>query len=243
MAIDFVQMRMFYKLPLFLLSALLVGCIPGQPYPTGVLLNQPQNPPQVRAPKVGQQWVYNVRNVFNQEIVDVVTETVTEVGPRVRIERQSIKKGRLPDEIQEPWGYILQDPHWNPPQKFLKPMPLWPLKLVVGWSGYYPNRYQVLGAPDFDYAWGLNIDALRWERIKVPAGEFNTLLYRNEIPFFVSNDFSRIANVRSEQVWFSPEIGRWVIRRSTGQYLLAGMSGWAEALSEDYLEWELISWK
>lgn len=235
-------MRLLRKLFLLVLPVALAACIPAQPYPTGVLLSQPVNPPQARAPKVGQQWVYNVRNVFNQEIVDVVTETVVSVGPQVVIARQGAKRGRLPDEIQEPWGYILQDPHWNPPQKFLKPMPLWPEQLVSGWSGFYRNRYQVVGYPDNDYYWGLNINAIRWERIKVPAGEFNTLLYRNEMPFFTSNDFSRVANIRNEDVWFSPEIGRWVIRRSMGQYLWAGMF-WGDALMEDYLEWELVSWK
>lgn len=243
MAVDFIQMRLMRKLFLLILPLALVACIPAQPYPTGVLLNEPVNPPQVRPPKVGQQWVYNVRNVFNQEIVDVVTETVVSVGPRVVIARQGVKRGRLPDEVQEPWGYILQDPHWTPPQKFLRPMPLWPEQLVSGWSGFYRNRYQVVGYPDNDFYWGLNINAIRWERVKVPAGEFNTLLYRNEMPFFTSDDFSRVANIRSEDVWLSPEIGRWVIRRSFGQYLWAGMSGWGDALMEDYLEWELVSWK
>lgn len=236
-------MKFLHQLFLLFLPLALAACIPAQPYPTGVLLNQPLNPPQVRAPKVGQQWVYNVRNVFNQEIVDVVTETIVSEGPQVVIARQGVKTGRLPDEIQQPWGYILQDPHWNPPQKFLQPMPLWPEQLVSGWSGFYRNRYQVVGYPDNDYYWGVNINALRWERVKVPAGEFNTLLYRNEMPFFTSNDFSRVANIRNEDVWFSPEIGRWVIRRSMGQYLWAGMSGWGDALMEDYLEWELVSWK
>lgn len=235
-------MRLLNKFFLLLLPFALAACIPGQPYPIGIVLNQPLNPPQVRPPKVGQQWVYNVRNVFNQEIVDVLTETVVSVGPQVVIARQGVKAGRLPDEIQEPWGYILQDPHWSPPQKFLRPMPMWPEQLVSGWSGFYRNRYQVVGYPDNDYYWGLNINALRWERIKVPAGEFNTLLYRNEMPFFTSNDFSRVANIRNEDVWFSPEIGRWVIRRSMGQYLWAGMF-WGDALMEDYLEWELVSWK
>jgi len=32
------------------------------------------------------------------------------------------------------------------------------------------------------------------------------------------------------------------IRRSFGRYLLGGMI-WDEALWEDYLEWQLISWK
>ncbi len=235
-------MRLLQKFCLLLLPLALAACIPAQPYPIGIVLNQPLNPPQVRPPKVGQQWVYNVRNVFNQEIVDVLTETVVSVGPQVVIARQGMKAGRLPDEIQEPWGYILQDPHWSPPQKFLQPMPMWPEQLVSGWSGFYRNRYQVVGYPDNDYYWGLNINALRWERVKVPAGEFNTILYRNEMPFFTSNDFSRVANIRNEDVWFSPEIGRWVIRRSMGQYLWAGMF-WGDALMEDYLEWELVSWK
>jgi hypothetical protein len=235
-------MKLLQRISFVLLPLLLVACISAQPYPSGIALTQPVNPPQMRAPQIGQQWVYNVRNVFNQEIVDVVTEKVVAVGPQVRIERTGLKRGRLPDEIQQPWGFILQDPHWNPPQKFLQAMPLWPEQLVSGWSGFYRNRYQVVGYPDNDFYLGLNIAALKWERVKVPAGEFNTLLYRNDMPFFTSNDFSRIANIRSEDVWLAPEIGRWVIRRSSGRYLWAGMF-WSNALWEDYLEWELVSWK
>jgi len=219
-----------------------VACIAAQPYPASTPLPQPTNPPKVRAPQVGQQWVYNVRNVFNQELVDIVTERVASIGPQVRIERNGLKAGRLPDEIQQPWGYVLQDPHWTPPQKFLKPIPLWPEQLVPGWSGFYRDRYQVVGYPYNDFYWGLNVTALQWEGISVPAGQFPVLKYQNEAPYFTSNDFSRVANYRQEDVWFSPEIGRWVIRRSSGQYLWAGMF-WGNALWEDYLEWELVSWK
>ena len=165
-----------------IMTVLLTACISSQPFPNGVIEPQPIPTPTMRAPKVGQEWVYRVRNVFNQEIVDVVTEKVVAVGQQVRIERTGIKYGRLPDEIQQPWGFILQDPHWSPPQKFLQPMPLWPEQLVSGWSGAYQNRYQVVAYPDNDYYLGLNIDALKWERVQVPAGEFNTLLYRNDIP-------------------------------------------------------------
>jgi hypothetical protein len=136
----------------------------------------------------------------------------------------------------------LQDPHWNPPQKFLQPIPLWPEQLVPGWSGFYRDRYQVVDYPDNDYYWGLNIAALGWEGISAPAGQFPVLKYQNEAPFFTSNDFSRVANYRQEDVWFSPEIGRWVIRRGYGRYLWAGMF-WNDALWEDHLEWELASWK
>jgi hypothetical protein len=242
MAIELLQINTVRRLLVLLSPALLVACIAAQPYPTSTPLPQPINPPKVRAPQVGQQWVYNVRNVFNQELVDIVTERVASIGPQIRIERSGLKAGPLPDEIQQPCGYVLQDPHWNPPQKFLKPIPLWPEQLVPGWSGFYRDRYQVVGYPDNDYYWGLNVTALQWEGVSVPAGQFPVLKYQNEAPFFTSNDFSRVANYRQEDVWFAPEIGRWVIRRGYGRYLWGGMF-WNDALWEDYLEWELVSWK
>lgn len=232
---------LFRVLPLFI-SLLLSACISSQPYPKGTTLTAPSSPPQVRLPQVGQQWVYNVRNVFNQELVDVVTETIVAVGPQVRIARSSQKNGLLPDEIQEPWGYVLQDPHWSPPQVFLKATPLWPEKLIPGWSRFLETRYQVLGYPDSSYYWGFNMQAEQWEQVSVPAGKFATLKYHDQALHFESNDIFRLANKREEDVWFSPEIGRWVIRRGFGRYLLGGMS-WSGALWEDYLEWELVSWK
>lgn len=242
MATQFLQMKSIRRALVLSLPALLAACISSQPYPTSTPLPQPTNPPKVRAPQVGQQWVYNVRNVFNQELVDIVTEQVVSVGPQIRIQRVGQKAGPLPDEIQEPWGYILQDPHWNPPQKFLKAIPLWPEQLVPGWSSFYRTRYQVLGYTDNDYYWGLSMAAVGWEGVSVPAGQFPVLKFQNEAPYFESNDISRVVNIRNEDVWFSPEIGRWVIRRGYGRYLWSGMF-WNNALWEDYLEWELVSWK
>ena len=96
--------------------------------------------------------------------------------------------------------------------------------------------------PNGSYFWGLNMGASQWEHLSVPAGQFLTLKYHNEVPYFESQDVFRVSNYREEDLWFSPEIGRWVIRRSFGRYLLGGMK-WNGALWEDYLEWELISWK
>jgi hypothetical protein len=236
------QLRCAYFLFLSLLPVFLAGCIASLPYPEGATLPQPTPVPQVRSPKVGQEWVYQVRNVFNQEVVDTVTERVVSVGEQVRIARFSAKTGPLPDELQSPWGYILQDPHWNPPQKFTQALPLWPEQLNARWSGYYRTRYQVLGYPEATYYWGLNMDATEWERMTVPAGSFDTLKFRNIAPFFESYDVFRTANYREEDIWIAPEVGRWVIRRGYGRYLTAGMF-WSNAYWEDYLEWELVSWK
>ena len=242
MATKFLQISKLRRFLLLLSPVLLVACIPAQPYPASTPLPQPISPPKVRAPQVGQQWVYNVRNVFNQELVDIVTEKVVSIAPQIRIQRSGVKAGPLPDEIQDPWGYILQDPHWNPPQKFKQALPAWPEQLVPGWSGFYRTRYQVVGYPDSSYYWGLNVSALQWEGVSVPAGQFPVLKYQNEAPYFESNDVFRVASYRQEDMWLSPEVGRWVIRRGYGRYLWAGMF-WNDALWEDYLEWELVSWK
>ena len=233
---------MLRKLCSLLLPILLVGCITSQPYPTSTPLSAPINPPSMRPPQVGQQWVYQIRNVFNQELVDIVTETVVSIKPQILIERTGQKSGRLPDEIQEPWGYVVQDPQWNPAQRFQEALPLWPEKLTPDWSGFYRTRYQIPNDPNASYYWGLVSKALQWERISVPAGQFTVLKYRNENPYFDSNDVFRVGNYRQEDVWLSPEIGRWVIRRSFGRYITQGVF-WLNAYWEDYLEWELISWK
>lgn len=225
------------------LSLLLSACLGSVSHIPKSEIASPQVIPMVRAPAVGQQWVYEVRNVFNGELVDILTETVVVVGPKVQIAREGKKLGKLPDEIQEPWGMILQDPHWTPPQRFVKAVPLWPLQLNPGWSGFYRTRYQVLGFPDNDFYWGLTIQAKAWNRIKTLAGEFDALYYASTADYFQSDDFIRYVNNRRDQVWFVPQIGRWAVRESFGEYLWLGMTGWAQSIKEDYLRWELISWK
>lgn len=227
-----------------LLSALLLtACLGSVVHIPKTPIAAPVTIPVVRAPAVGQQWVYEVRNYFNGELVDVVTETVVEVGPKVRIARHGKKMGPLPDEIQEQWGMVLQDPSWTPPQRFIKAVPFWPEKLVPGWSVFYRTRYQVVGFPDNDFYWGLNIDAKAWSRVKTQAGDFDALHYVNTANFFESDDWFRYASNRRENAWFAPEVGRWVVRERSGEYLWLGMRGWAESIKEDYLRWELISWK
>jgi hypothetical protein len=164
------------------------------------------------------------------------------VGEQIRISRVSVKAGPLPDEIQSPWGFVVQDPHWNPTQIFSKPIPLWPTKLQVGWSEFFSTQYQVPAYPFGSYYWGLSMNALQWERIKTPAGQFLVLQVHNEIPNFISNDVFRVGNIRQEDLWISPDVGRWVIRRGYGRYITPG-DYWENAYWEDYLEWQLIAWK
>ena len=237
------SLRRMLKLLAALTAFLLTACLGSVAHIPKTPIAAPVSIPAVRAPAVGQQWVYEVRNYFNGELVDVVTETVIEVGPKVRIARHGKKMGSLPDEIQQPWGMSLQDPNWTPPQRFIKAVPLWPEKLVPGWSGFYRTRYQVVGFQDNDFYWGLNIDAKSWNRVKTMAGEFDALHYVNTIDYFESDDWFRIASNRFENAWFVPEVGRWVVRERFGEYLWMGEGGWSGSLKENYFRWELVSWK
>ena len=63
--------------------------------------------------------------------------------------------------------------------------------------------------------------ASQWERINTPAGQFLVLRIHSETPNFVSNDLFRVGNQRQEGLRFTPEIGRWVIRRSSGRLITA----------------------
>ena len=79
------SLRRMLKCAALLSTLLLAGCLGSVAHIPKTPIVAPANVPAVRAPAVGQQWVYEVRNYFNGELVDVVTETVVEVGPKVRI--------------------------------------------------------------------------------------------------------------------------------------------------------------
>ena len=226
---------------LLMLAALPAACVNT---PTngsrGNLLPGPATPPTMRPPQVGQEWVYVVRNVYNHETVDTLTEKVLEVGERIRIGRVSHRHGRLPDEIQGPWGQIRQDPHWSPTPVFTKPVPLWPLQLKAGWASHFREQYEVLDHSGFNYFWLLNMKVEDWEEIDTPAGKFRTLKFGNLINYQSDEVVFRLDSNRKETIWLVPEIGRWALRRSSGSYFIEDRGG---EMQEDSLEWELLSWK
>jgi hypothetical protein len=196
--------------------------------------------PSMRPPQPGQEWVYTLTDVYSGQARGVVTEKVVSVGDRIHIQRSSDIGGVLPDEIQSPWGMIVQDPHWNPVPLFTNALPLWPLELKTGWSGQYHDRYRVMGQSSFDYDWQLSMEAVGWEEITTPAGKFQALKFTNKINYQSDELVFRLTSERTETIWLVPEIGRWAIRRSEGSYLIENRGG---DIREDFLEWRLQSWK
>jgi hypothetical protein len=218
--------------------------------------------PVARAPAVGQSWQYARHDALTGRILDTQISRVGSVGKAVQIEstseahkapprspfnplgliehsRQDTPARPLPTEIQEPWGMVLADPHWEDPLVFENPVPLWPIELRPGWSGHFHTRYETPQAAS-PRSWQLTMRAHEWETVTVPAGRFTSLRYNNLINFESSNAFKRSAQ-RRETVWFVPEIGRWAIRESQGTYYNQDSVDDQQRV-EDAFRWELLDW-
>ena len=194
----------------------------------------------VRKPAVGQQWVYNVRNLYNNDVIDTITETVASVSPLIEIKRESKQHGLLASEIQSATGLILRDPYWSPTVNFVNPTPFWPQSL--GKSQTFISMYKA-GEDDVStYRWSSTITLIGAETVTLEGNQFNTLKSLDSI-YLQSQDFSRQSSTRQSTIWLAPSIGRWVIRITDGAYFDAASSGIGNDRRESKLQYELISYK
>jgi hypothetical protein len=217
---------------------------------------------KVRQPAVGQTWRYAKHDFFTGAMVDTQLDGVTAVGQSIRIESHSetaadhavnypawgsswLQKyiglesiaGPAPTEIQVPWGMVIVDPHWTDPQVYEKPIPLWPVQLRPGWSTTVTTYYKIPGSNE-TMPWQLTMRAQRWESITVPAGQFTALRYFNLVDFRYTNVSERVAGMRKENIWFAPELGRWVVRESFGTF----REDLGVEVDESSYRWELLDW-
>lgn len=244
----------------FLLStaALSVGCV-GR----GTMASAPIGvDAKVRLPALGQSWRYAKHDLITGSTVDTEVDYVSAVGRVIEIQTQSemaqdeprtypswgarwLEKygardrpaGPLPSEVQDPWGTILVDPHWGELQAYERPLPLWPAELRSGWSsGTLITQYQTDNQDPL--TWQLTMTAHDWESITIPAGHFRALRYINLIYFLYPNVSERVATKRKETIWFAPEIGRWVMRESSGSFY----QDVGTDFQESSYRWELLGW-
>jgi len=244
----------------FLLStaALSVGCVECKPLPSAPFGADAK----IRLPAVGQSWRYAKHDYFTGAMVDTQVDRVSAVGQAIEIESHSETTkdtpimypswcatwrqtyigpdrpvGPLTNEIQEPWGMVLVDPHWSQLQAYENPIPLWPKELRPGWSTTVATYYKIPDSQE-TMPWQLTMHAHKWESITVPAGHFSALRYFSLINFRYTNISGRNAAQRKETIWFAPEIGRWVVRESSGTF----RQDVAEEFNESSYRWELLSW-
>ncbi|MDP9088049.1 MAG: hypothetical protein M3O26_04820 [Pseudomonadota bacterium] len=244
----------------FLLSsiALPLGCTLAPTFVPGARVAG-QNPTAgVRRPNPGQWWRYAKRDGFTGKLVETQVARITEVGETINIERQREAAERhrswgskwllgdepagaaeIQGEVQQPWGMILVDPHWDLLQVYETPIPLWPTELRPGWSSIFNTKFKT-PLSGWENSWQQTMHAHAWERIRVPAGEFLALRYTNRINF-THPDLSRTDCVREETLWLAPEVGRWVSRRTSGTYYLHD-SIIDTPFDEDFYHCDLLEW-
>jgi hypothetical protein len=234
-------------------SALLTGCSLPRRWDAGAVA-PPAHPVAVRAPVTDQWWRYAKRDGLSGKLLESQVERVAEINGSVTIRRHSETEPAtsgsekyfqsparpprdLPFEVQEPWGQILVDPHWDLVQVYSTPIPLWPPLLQSDTREVFNVRYRT-AAQSGEMAWLQTMIGRGWEKVRVPAGEFTALRYTNEISF-THTDYARWQSVRSETIWLAPEVGRWVARKSSGTY-------WGTPapypINEDFSRWELLEW-
>jgi hypothetical protein len=213
----------------------------------------------VRRPQTGQWWRYAKRDGFSGKLTETQVARITEVGETINIERQRQAGDKrhqswgtkwlhadrpegteeLQGEVQQPWGKILVDPHWDLLQVYETPIPLWPTELRPGWSSLINTKFKT-PLSGWENSWQQTMQAHAWEKIRVPAGEFLALRYTNRINF-THPDFSRVNSVREETLWFAPEVGRWVSRRTSGSYYIQD-SEIDTPFDEDSYHCDLLEW-
>jgi hypothetical protein len=218
----------------------------------------------VRAPLVGQSWRYAKYDLISGAFVENQTDRVAAVGGTIAIESHSdtgkdaasahpswgaelLSKFRggdataaaLANEIQDPWGMVLVDPHWGQAQVYKAPIPLWPTQLQPGWRTHFRTQYKT-AAHESSLPWEQTMQAHAWETVSGPAAEFKALRFTNQINFG-HPDPARTNSTRRETMWFAPEIGRWVARESLGTYYLDDSVDDTSSNESSY-RWTLLEW-
>ena len=199
----------------------------------------PAQPVTVRPPAVGQRWTYRKYNGFNSALLATEVDEVTAVEPRIVIRHRSDATPVVQEEYQQPWGQVLRDLSWDHVQTYEQALPLWPADLTVGTRSVYNTHYRIDG---FSYRYWISVHALvrGWEQVELAQGTHRALRIEQYIRL-QHHDFTRLETIRHDTLWLAPEIGRWVAREVSGEYLVPDDQGSFRGL-EDHYRWELAAW-
>jgi hypothetical protein len=209
----------------------------------------------------GQAWEFQESNLYNGETRAKVLHRLerNQVGEPLIVSLlrdQNQGTDSLRREIfSEPWK-LIQEAHHDSVVRFESPVALIPSQLRTGFEERYSTRYRVVTeklvssdqasappptpiAEPFGWLrWNVYLDVQGWERLQVPAGNFDVARIRRRI-YFKHPDGFRTESTRAETIWYAPSLGYWVAREWTGQYLAPGSRRRGSYLREDWVRWEL----
>jgi hypothetical protein len=201
----------------FLLCALLFlsGCatpLPQTP-PAGI-------PASIVAPevRVGDSRTYQLHDGYTRIAKGTYRYTVTAIEPQrmsVQVTRDGQPAGT--QVFTRDWNWIekpmtnLQNFRYSPPYPALP----FPLEAGKSWQAYVQATDPATGKSN-----RVRIDGevLGWERVKVPAGEFDALKVRRVV-YAGNEDYDRGEEHIREIDWYAPLLGQSVKQVSSSEYL------------------------
>ena len=205
------------------------------------------NPPSIPAPaalapprvRVGDRWRYLETNRYNGIPTGELTAELMTARPIFRI-KLSHSSGKVrSDEVYTDDWRLLEEPNYDAPIAFAQPIPMLNTPLMLGAHEQIRTRYRAVPY-EREYFWSMYTDAQAWERIKVPAGEFDCLRISRRI-WFSHHDLFRTASERYDTVWYAPQINRWAQREWTGRYITPGGRR-GTPTREDWVNWQLLDY-
>ena len=203
----------------------------------------------IAAPAIrsGQRWRYQRINRFNDEPVGELLAEVVQVSPQLVVRLSDAQNKVWGEEIYtEPWR-ILQEPFYNEQLRFDAPVPLLPEQLAVGATAAASAQYRTPGGGTQGRPWRSTLKAIGWERITVPAGQFDCLRIERKSRF-EPHQMGRFRAYRDEILWYAPAVNRWVQRQWAGFYLDETTlpdpgSGFSTEEREDTVRWVLVDYQ
>lgn len=202
-------------------------------------VSAPDAPAAAAAPiiRVRERWVYDEINCYNGELNGRLKVEVTEANPNYRVRLQlDTRPQSLCEEIYHANWAVLRECHFDAPIQFDEPVPTLTRVLAPGAQERLVTYYRT-DQSERRYRWQMAVDALGWERLAVPAGEFDCLRIVRRI-WFTHFDFFRLNSERIDTLWYAPRVNRWVQREWTGQYTIPGGRRGTRG-REDWVRWQL----
>lgn len=190
----------------------------------------------------GDEWAYDELNGYNRERqaqIRYIAEAGASPVLRLEVEGKPLSGLRHDqrEEYDAPW-VVTRDSVYDYDNLYNPPLPLLPALLEPGARESWQSMV-VHDPKSRARRWHVQIDALRTESVTVPAGTFEALNVRRLIKF-EHPDFFRSHSERVENLWYAPEVKRWVKREWRGQYLQK-MRARMPYFREDWIVWELTS--
>jgi len=222
------------------LSLPLVGCAIQSLSPIKATPTLQPTPLNVREARVGQLWKYLKINQFNSDPIELIEDQISTIeNGQIIISRKGQKSQNLGNEVQSPYGKLMSDSDWDASQTYQSVVPIYLNLNQINLSESVRTSYQV-GKSSYHLPMAVTIRQLGWESITISSGTFTAMKIEKLIRF-QHNDSSRLDSTRMDRYWFSPDVGRWVVRETSGTYFIMAGSR-RNDMKEDFFRYELQSW-